>query len=450
MQFGDGNFLRAFTAWMIDLLNERTSFNGGITVVAPLRNKTELNEEVQDNLYHVVLQGIQNGAPYSELRLITSVEERVNPYSHFRKYLSAGENPELKFIFSNTTESGITFNERDQDATQVAESFPGKLTQLLLHRFNHFKGDPEKGLIIIPCELIENNGKELRRLVPEYASLWKVAGDFIEWIRDHNVFCDSLVDRIVTGFPTDHANEIQQQTGYADEKIVAAEPYYLWVIEGPQHVSRELPATEAGLNVKFTTDLTPYRTTKVRILNGAHTAMTLYGYLRGYRTVRDCMESEEMMSYVKNFLNEEVIPTLPLPVEELRQYSDAVLERFLNPFIKHQLASIALNSVSKFKVRILPTLIAYHELKAAFPTHILKAFATLIVFYRGEWKGEILPVNDSAEVKAFFKTTWLIKDSGRRIADILSNTSLWGTDLNKIHGLANALDQQVQSLLSEE
>lgn len=450
MQFGDGNFLRAFTAWMIDVLNERTTFNGGITVVAPLRNKAEIAEEVQDNLYHVVIQGIQNGSPYSELRLITCVEETINPYAHYKNYLLAGENPELKFIVSNTTESGIRFEDKDLDATRVAESFPGKLTQLLFHRFKHFKGDPEKGVIIIPCELIENNGKELRRLVLEYAKLWKLSPDFTEWICQRNIFCDSLVDRIVPGFPIDQANEIQQRAGYADEKIVAAEPYYLWVIEGPEVVRHALPAIESGLNVKFVSDLAPYRTTKVRILNGAHTAMTLYGYLRGFRTVRDCMENDAMLSYITNFVSDEVIPTLPLPVDELRTYSKAVLERFLNPYIKHQLASIALNSVAKFRVRILPTLIRYYEIRNSLPTQLLKAFAALIVFYRGEWKGEQLPVGDSVEVMTFFKTIWLPENTQTRVADILSNTSLWGTDLNKIKGLASALDLQVQSLLSEE
>lgn len=450
MQFGDGNFLRAFTAWMFDILNERTSFNGGIQVIAPLRNKPEASVEDQDNLYHVVLNGINNGTEYSEVRLITSVEERIHPYNDYPAFIKAAENENLKFVVSNTTESGITFNESDKDPSRPADSFPGKLTQLLFHRYSHFNGDPNKGLVVIPCELIEKNGKTLKKIVEQYALYWKLPDDFSRWIHDHTVFCDSLVDRIVTGYPSENSSEINSRTGYVDKQMVAAEPYYLWVIEGPDSVKNVLPAAEGGLHVTFTDDLTPYRTTKVRILNGAHTALMAFAYLRGFRTVRESVENEDISKFLRRILNDEIIPTLPLPADNLYSYSESVLERFLNPYIKHQLASIALNSISKFRVRVLPSLLKYQELTGRLPVNMMEAFASLVVFYRGTWKGEALPVNDSAEVISFFNKVWALDSSQRRIEQILSNTSLWGYDLTTIAGMTTHLHESVEKLISEE
>ena len=450
MQFGDGNFLRAFTAWMFEILNERTSFNGGIQVIAPLRNKTETGVEDQDNLYHVVLNGINDGAEYSEVRLITSVEERIHPYNQHSVFLKAAESATLQFVVSNTTESGITFNESDKDSSRPAESFPGKLTQLLFQRYKHFNGDPTKGLVVIPCELIEKNGKTLKNIVEQYAKFWNLPGGFLQWVQDHNIFCDSLVDRIVTGYPTDNSAEINNRTGYDDKQMVAAEPYYLWVIEGPDSVKNLLPAEEGRLHVIFANDLTPYRTTKVRILNGGHTALMAFAYLRGFRTVRESVENEDINKFLREILNDEIIPTLSLPASDLYSYSKSVIERFLNPYIRHQLSSIALNSISKFRVRVLPSLIRYNELTGRLPVHMMDAFASLLVFYRGTWKGEVLPVNDSAEVMSFFNKVWTVNNPQERIEQILSNTSLWGQDLTSITGMTNHLQESVERLLAED
>lgn len=450
MQFGDGNFLRAFTAWMIDILNERTSFNGGIQVIAPLRNKAEANSGDQDNLYHVVLNGINDGAEYSEVRLITSVEERIHPYNDYSAFMKAAENASLKFVVSNTTESGIAFNDLDKDPSRPAESFPGKLTQLLFQRYKYFNGDPAKGLIVIPCELIEKNGQTLKKIVEQYATYWKLPDDFSRWIHDHTVFCDSLVDRIVTGYPSENSSEINNRTGYIDKHMVAAEPYYLWVIEGLDSVKELFPAAEGGLHVTFTDDLTPYRTTKVRILNGAHTALMAFAYLRGFRTVRESVENEDINKFLRRILNDEIIPTLPLPADNLHSYSKSVIERFLNPYIRHQLSSIALNSISKFRVRVLPSLLKYHELTGRLPVNMMEAFASLLVFYRGTWKGEVLPVNDSAEVVSFFNKVWALDSPQDRIEQILSNTSLWGHDLASITGMTFHLQESVERLLSGE
>ena len=300
LQFGEGNFLRAFVDWMVDILNEKTNFNGAIQVVQPIKNGMAgaLNE--QEGLYHVVLKGIQQNEIVSETRLITSVYKAINPYESFEAFVKSAENPDLRFIVSNTTEAGITFNAADSNPQVLAESFPGKLTQLLFHRFNFFKGDSRKGLILLPCELIEKNGENLRKAILDYATLWKLPQEFTSWIKEANVFCNTLVDRIVPGFPKDTIQEIQNTSGYQDNLVVQAEPFHLWVIEGPPNVQKEFPTDAAGLEVKFVDDLTPYRIRKVRILNGAHTVLVPVAYLKGFTTVRESIDDDYIGTFTRN------------------------------------------------------------------------------------------------------------------------------------------------------
>jgi len=446
LQFGDGNFLRGFADWTIDILNEKTDFNGDVQIVRPLRKDSAKKNDDQDGLYHVALMGLQHGKMVSENRLITCIAGIVDPYEDSQQFLATAENPSLKFIVSNTTESGIVFNPADQNVDVMGESFPAKVTQLLHHRFSIFKGDRGKGLIFLPCELIEKNGDALRTTILKCCNHWNLSPDFALWINECNTFCNSLVDRIVPGFPKDSIQNIQEQTGYEDSQVVSAEPFHLWVIEAPAFVQDVFPTSKAGLSVKFVDDLTPYRTQKVRILNGAHTALTPVAYLHGLRTVKESVDDKVTGEFIRKAIYEEIIPTLELSETELKQFANDVLERFQNPFIRHELKSIALNSISKFKVRVLPSILEYKKRKGTMPPKLIYSFASLIRFYKGTWKGENLPVNDSPEVVNFFRDAWKNNDNDEVLHSVLSNKAFWGEDLSKIDGLYACLKSSLEEV----
>ena len=446
LQFGDGNFLRGFADWTIDILNEKAGFNGDVQIVRPLRKGTSKKNDEQDGLYHVALMGLQNAKVLSETRLITCISGFVDPYERPDLLLKAADNPHLKFIVSNTTESGIAFNPNDNDPSSMPDSFPGKVTLMLFHRFKTFRGDRTRGLIFLPCELIEKNGDTLKAVVLQYASLWRLPPEFGAWIRESNTFCNTLVDRIVPGFPKDNIAEIQSGTGYEDNQVVAAEPFHLWVVEAPKEVQELFPAHKVGLSLKYVDDLAPYRTRKVRILNGAHTALTPLAYLRGLRTVRESVEDNYCGEFLRTAIFEEIIPTLHSSKDELNQFANDVLERFKNPFIKHELKSIALNSISKFKVRVLPSIVEYNKIRGRLPQNLIRAFAALIRFYKGDWKGEALPVNDSADVISFFADTWKSDSIDQVVNSILANSTLWGEDLTKIDGLGTSIKRALDEV----
>lgn len=450
LQFGEGNFLRGFVDWIIDILNEKTDFNGSVEVIQPIEQGLIKLLNEQDGLYHVLLSGIQGGKLRQESRLISCISGALNPYDNYNAFLQLAENPALEFIISNTTEAGIAFDERDVKPDSLPDSFPGKLTALLYHRYKHFSGDANKALIIIPCELIEKNGDALRAAVLKYADYWNLPGEFVFWIEKQTTFCNTLVDRIVPGYPRDSIKEIQQELGYEDKLVVKAEPFHLWVIEGPAAVKKAFPAEEAGLQVKFVDNQTPYRTRKVRILNGAHTALVPVGYLHGLRTVRDAVEDQTVGSFIKEAIYEEIIPTLDLPKAELEAFAADVIERFQNPFIRHELISIALNSVSKYKVRVLPSVLEFITRKQQLPQRLLHSLAALILFYKGEWQGEEIKLNDSAEVLHFFEQSWKKGNADAVVKEVLQHKEFWGMDLTKIKGLQEYVTQQVKQLQQQE
>lgn len=450
LQFGEGNFLRGFVDWIIDILNEKTDFNGSVTIIQPIERGIVHLLNQQDGLYHVLLNGIQGGKETQETRLITCVAGAVNPYEDYATYLSLAENPELEFIISNTTEAGIAFEEADQSMETTPASFPGKLTALLYHRFKHFAGAADKGLTMIPCELIEKNGATLQQTVLQFARHWGFPKEFTAWIRESNTFCNTLVDRIVPGFPKDDIQEIQQELGYEDNLVVKAEPFHLWVIEAPEAVQRAFPTAQAGLQVKFAPNLTPYRSRKVRILNGAHTALVPVAYLHGLRTVREAVENTYTGTFIREAIFNEIIPTLDLPQEELNQFANDVIERFQNPFIRHELLSIALNSVSKYKVRVLPSVLEYRRRTGQLPERLLHSLAALILFYKGEWQGDIIPLNDSADVLSFFEEAWQSENPAQVVKATLANTAFWDMDLTQINGLSELVTEKLEQLLQLE
>lgn len=450
LQFGTGNFLRGFIDWAVDILNEKTDFNGDIQIVQPHGKSpaTALNE--QEGLYHVITRGFQNGKVIDEVRLITSVRSAINPYLEYESFLALADKPELRLMVSNTTEAGIYFDPKDKQPEDVPVSFPGKLTALLYRRFSVFQGDPSKGLIHLPCELIEQNGQKLKETILQYARLWNLGTAFESWVNDHNIFCNTLVDRIVPGYPQEDAQEMVERIGYKDDLMVMTEPFHLWIIEGPQSLEREFPISQTGLDIYFADDLTPYRTRKVRILNGAHTAMVPLAYLKGLRTVREAVEDPFIGDFLTHTIYSEIAPTLDLPKEELEKFAQDVIERFKNPFIKHLLKDIALNSVSKFQVRILPSLLEYYRRKNELPEHLVLSFAALIVFYRGNYAGQSFPVRDTPEVVDFLQEVWENKDSHTIATRVLAQTAFWQQDLNSIAGLTDLLADKISVLLSEE
>ncbi len=446
LQFGEGNFLRGFVDWIVDVMNEKTNFNGDVHIIQPLPQGLGDMLNKQDGLYHVRMEGIQAGNTVQETRLITCVRGVTNPFEDYDGYLELGENPALEFIISNTTEAGIAFDEQDKSFDSLPNTFPGKLAALLYHRYTLFDGDPTKGLIIIPCELIDKNGAQLKNAILNYIALWDLPSDFKTWIQTHNTFCNTLVDRIVPGYPKDTIGEIQQEIGFEDKLVVMTEPFHLWVIEGPAQLGSLFPASEAELQVKFVPDQSPYRTRKVRILNGAHTAMVPVAYLKGIRTVRDAVEHEEMGEIIKKTIYKEIIPTLDLPQEELEKFANDVLDRFRNPFIHHELLAISLNSISKFKVRVLPSLLEYQNRFGTWPKHLIQAFAALILFYKGKVMDEPIPLNDDAPVIAFFEEIWRKGDLDHAVTATLEKTDFWNEDLSKRAGLKEAILNAIQKL----
>jgi len=446
LQFGEGNFLRAFVDWMIDILNEQTDFNGNVQIIQPIPKGRIDDLNRQDGLYHVLLQGLEDGEPVSITRLITSVGGGINPYNDYQNFLSLAENPDLEFMVSNTTEAGIAYDPTDTSADTLPNSFPGKMTTLLHHRFQHFNGDPGKGLTIIPCELIDRNGDHLKNYILRYAEEWGLEHSFIQWINENLTFCNTLVDRIVPGYPTEQADEIKTELGYDDNLLVKGEYFHLWIIEGPESIQEQLPFHQAGLNVKFVDDLSAYRTRKVRILNGLHTSMVPVGYLYGLRTVREAVEDKVVGNFLNKALHNEIIPTLDLSAKELSEFANAVLERFRNPYIRHELSAIALNSVSKYKVRVLPSVLQYIEQEDDLPHRLLIALAALIRFYKGTLEGESIPVNDSEVVVDFMKEAWKSSDYEAITQKVLSNTDFWDRDLTAVKNVSKVVANYLESI----
>ncbi len=404
IQFGEGGFLRGFADWMLQKVNDTTDFNGSVVVVQPIKDGMCDMLTKQGCVYTHLCRGVEG----VDVQKIDVISRCVKPYDDFDAYLALAENPDFRFIISNTTEAGICFSEKDALADRPANTFPAKLTQLLKRRFDLGLS----GFVFLPCELIDKNGENLKRCILQYADLWDLGDGFKKWVEEDNIFCNTLVDRINTGYPKDEKIEL----GYEDNMVNTSEYFHLWVIEGYGGLFSELPFDKCGLNVILTDKLEMYRTRKVRILNGAHTSLVPYALLCGFDTVKSCVDDARMSEHIRRCVFDEIIPTLDLPEEELKAYANDVLTRFANPYIKHYLSSIALNSVSKFKVRVLPSITEYIRRFNKMPETLCFAFAKLIEFYRTDM------TNDSEEVTEFMKSA--------SVEEILKNESLWGEDLS--------------------
>ncbi len=452
IQFGEGNFLRAFIDWQIDLLNEHTDLNAGVVVVRPIDSDFPPSLSTQDGLYTTIIRGLnEKGEAVSESRLIRSVNREISVYSQYDEFLRLAHNPDIRFVFSNTTEAGISYHAGDRFEDAPAISYPAKLTRLLFERFSHFDGAKDKGWIIIPCELIDYNGEALRELVMQYAEEWALPAAFSQWLEEANCFCSTLVDRIVTGYPRDEVAELEASLGYHDAFLDTAEHFYLFVIQGPASLAQELRLTEFPLNVLIVDDIKPYKERKVAILNGAHTALVPVAYQAGLDTVGDAMNDAQICSFVERAIYEEIIPVLDLPRDELESFASAVTGRFRNPYIKHQLLSIALNGMTKYRTRILPQLLKGAQ-RGKLPARLTFALAALMAFYRAERNGERYPVQDDAHWLERYQQLWAQHHDGQistraLVQAVLSVDEHWGEDLTQLNGLVDQVTLDLDAIL---
>ena len=450
IQFGEGNFLRAFVDWIIFNMNEKTDFNGSVVVVQPIENGMIDMLNGQDCLYHVNLQGLDNGEPVNSLTKIDVISRALNVYTQNDEFMRLAEQPEMRFVISNTTEAGITFDPTCKFTDKPASSYPGKLTQLLYHRYEYFKGDMSKGLIVFPCELIFLNGHKLKECILQYIELWQLGAEFKDWFLHACGVYATLVDRIVPGFPRKEIDEIKAKLGYDDNMVVQGEFFHLWVIEAPASIADEFPADKAGLNVLFVPSEEPYHERKVTLLNGPHTVLSPVAYLSGINIVRDACQHPVVGKYINKVMCEELMETLNLPKEELQKFAADVLERFVNPFVDHQVTSIMLNSFPKYETRDLPGLKTYLARKGELPKGLVLGLAAIITYYKGgvrEDGAEIIP-NDAPEIMALLKELWATGDTRKVAEGVLAEESIWKSNLNAVPGLTDLVVQYLDSIQS--
>lgn len=456
LQFGEGNFLRAFVDYMFDVTNEKTDFNGGVVIVKPIEFGNLDRFHKQECQYTLQLRGMVDGEAKKETRIITSVVDAVAAIEEYEKFMSYAKLDSVRFVVSNTTEAGIVFDETDDFNACPPKTYPGKLTKLLYERFKAFNGAADKGIVMIPCELIADNGIELKKCVMKFAELWKLGDEFKAWLENACSFCSTLVDRIVPGYPREEAEELCREFGYVDELIDTAEIFGLWVIESDKDLDalkKELPFNEAGLPVVFTKDHHPYKERKVRILNGAHTSFVPTSFLAGNDLVKESMDDQVIRKFMEETLSNEVIPTLSLPAEECKEFAAAVTERFCNPYIKHRLLDITLNSISKWEARCMPSFLGYVEKFGKLPKYLTFSLAAELCFYGTQKDGEanggycLIGSRDGADyvirddrfVLDFFKEN-SAKEPKEYAQAFLSNTKFFGgEDLSKIDGLVDTV-----------
>lgn len=458
LQFGEGNFLRAFVDYFIDVMNEKAGFNSKVVLCQPIaQGLTEMINE-QEGLYTLFLRGFEHGKKVNDKRVISCVSRCINPYDDFQSLLECAKNPDLRYIACNTTEAGITYDEGCRLTDEPASSYPGKLTQFMYQRFLEFGKESGKGFVILSCELIDDNGKELEKCVIKYAKQWNLGEEFVAWLEKENIFCSTLVDRIVTGYPRSEAATICEELGYEDQLIDTGEIFGFWVIEGPESLKKELPFAEAGLPVVITDNHKPYKQRKVRILNGAHTSFVLGAYKGEQNIVRECMEDEVVQSFMNQTIYEEIIPTLDLPKEELETFAASVTERFKNPFIDHELLAISLNSTSKWKARVMPSLKEYVARYDKLPKYLTASFAFYIDFYMGTTltdegltgvRGEnTYMIKDDREILEFY---YAHKDDSIEdlVHEVCKNQEFWGEDLTQIQGFEALVVEYLKRIKAE-
>ena len=461
LQFGEGNFLRAFADYWFDMANEKAGWNGKCVLVQPIAQGLTQLINRQEGLYTLYLRGRQNGEKVDAKRVISSVSRCLNPYEKqdYDAMMDVAAGEALEYIVSNTTEAGIVYAPSCRLEDCPPASFPAKLTQVLLHRWR--AGRP--GVVVLSCELIDNNGKELLRCVNQYIKQWGLEEGFARWVNGDCTFCSTLVDRIVPGRIRDAAEaaRLEEENGYRDALIDVGEVFGVWNIEGPEWLAEKLPFRAAGLNCPVVPDVTPYKKRKVRILNGAHTGFVPGAYLAGYDIVRDCMQDDVILGFMNRMLHEEVIPTLPLDRQDLEAFAAAVQDRFNNPFINHELMSITLNSTSKWRARNMPSLLEYAQTAGKLPPCLAMSFAAYIAFYSSDIqalteqglvcrrpKGNEYTVSDDRWVLEFYYSRRGVSDE-TLVHDVMTNEKMWGQDLTLVPGFEQAAAENLRRIRTE-
>ena len=461
MQFGEGNFLRAFADDFFDIANERAGFNGKVVMVQPIASGLSDIINKQEGLYTLYLRGNEKGRKVDDKRVISACSRALNPYAEggWEKVLELARSKDLEIIVSNTTEAGIVHESESKFDQTPPISFPAKLTRVLYERF---KAGLD-GVIILSCELIDNNGKELLRCVNEYIKDWGLDDSFKAWVNDKNIFCSTLVDRIVPGRIRDpkEVASLNAANGYEDELIDVGEVFGVWIIEGPDGLEDRLPFKKAGVPVHVVPDVTPYKKRKVRILNGAHTGFVLGAYLAGFDIVRDCMNNETIRGFMNKMLYDEVIPTLPLDKKDLIEFAEAVQDRFNNPFVNHELMSISLNSASKWKARNMPSLLAYVDEQKKLPACLTMSLAAFIAFYSNQIqelndkglvckrsKGNTYTVSDDRWVLEFFYAH-RNDDADSLVHAVMTNVKMWDMNLADIAGFEKAVVENLKKIRTD-
>ena len=461
LQFGEGNFLRAFADYWFDMANEKAGWNGKCVLVQPIAQGLTQLINRQEGLYTLYLRGRQNGEKVDAKRVISSVSRCLNPYEKqdYDAMMDVAAGEALEYIVSNTTEAGIVYDPSCRLEDCPPASFPAKLTQVLLHRWR--AGRP--GVVVLSCELIDNNGKELLRCVNQYIKQWGLEEGFARWVNGDCTFCSTLVDRIVPGRIRDAAEaaRLEDENGYRDALIDVGEVFGVWNIEGPEWLAEKLPFRAAGLNCPVVPDVTPYKKRKVRILNGAHTGFVLGAYLAGYDIVRDCMQDDVILGFMNRMLHEEVISTLPLDRQDLEAFAAAVQDRFNNPFINHELMSITLNSTSKWRARNMPSLLEYAQTAGKLPPCLAMSFAAYIAFYSSDIqalteqglvcrrpKGNEYTVSDDRWVLEFYYSRRGVSDE-TLVHDVMTNEKMWGQDLTLVPGFEQAAAENLRRIRTE-
>lgn len=449
IQFGEGNFLRCFFDWQLDIINKNTDLNAGVAVVRPIDFDAVPLLDIQDGLYTAIIRGIdERGEVVKDYTVISSINREIPIYKNFQEYLQLAHNPEMRFIVSNTTEAGIAFSAEDRYEDTPQSTFPGKLTRLMHERFVVFNGDMTKGFILMPCELIDYNGEELRKMVLKYAELWNLGEDFKNWLINGNIWCSTLVDRIVTGYPRGEKEELTKELGYEDGFITTGEYFYLFVIQGPKDIlTRELKLEGLNLNILIVDDLKPYKMRKVGILNGAHTAMVPVSYLYGIDTVREAMENDDIRNFIELAIDEEIIPALDMDEKELKEFKEAVVNRFKNPYVKHMLMDISLNSMAKYKSRILPQVLETYKRTGKLPKRLLFSLAALIRFYKGvRENGDTIQLRDDRHHLDMYEDLWQENNYENIVKYVLGLKSHWDIDLNSVDGMAELVTKYLENI----
>ena len=461
LQFGEGNFLRAFADYWFDMANEKAGWNGKCVLVQPIAQGLTQLINRQEGLYTLYLRGRQNGEKVDAKRVISSMSRCLNPYEKqdYDAMMDVAAGEALEYIVSNTTEAGIVYDPSCRLEDCPPASFPAKLTQVLLHRWR--AGRP--GVVVLSCELIDNNGKELLRCVNQYIKQWGLEEGFARWVNGDCTFCSTLVDRIVPGRIRDAAEaaRLEDENGYRDALLDVGEVFGVWNLEGPEWLAEKLPFRAAGLNCPVVPDVTPYKKRKVRILNGAHTGFVLGAYLAGYDIVRDCMQDDVILGFMNRMLHEEVIPTLPLDRQDLEAFAAAVQDRFNNPFINHELMSITLNSTSKWRARNMPSLLEYAQTAGKLPPCLAMSFAAYIAFYSSDIqalteqglvcrrpKGNEYTVSDDRWVLEFYYSRRGVSDE-TLVHDVMTNEKMWGQDLTLVPGFEQAAAENLRRIRTE-